>query len=147
MITAFSAGVTHTLLAGTRATESLGLRRTRYLSRLARALPSRRIRLLNCRSTLAATGVVLNPNFETYKLPGAADIPDIEIVLQDMPERGVIGIGEPVTIPTAAAIANAISNAIGKRINNLPISPAQILGLLGKVPGVPVEERNGETGA
>jgi len=35
----------------------------------------------------AATGVVLNPNFETYKLPGAADIPDIDIVLQDMPER------------------------------------------------------------
>src|SRR5208337_3604135 len=65
----------------------------------------------------AATGVVLNPNFETYKLPGAADIPDIEIVLQDMPERGVIGIGEPVTIPTAAAIANAISNAIGKRVH------------------------------
>ena len=82
----------------------------------------------------AATGVVLNPNFETYKLPGAADIPDIDIVLQDMPERGVIGIGEPVTIPTAAAIANAVSNAIGKRVNRLPISPAQILGLLGKVP-------------
>ena len=95
----------------------------------------------------ATTGVILNPNFETYKLPGAADIPDIEIVLQDMPERGVIGIGEPVTIPTAAAIANAISNAIGKRVNHLPIFPAQILGLLGKVPGVPVEERNGETGA
>ena len=95
----------------------------------------------------AATGVVLNPNFETYKLPGAADIPDIEIVLQDMPERGVIGIGEPVTIPTAAAIANAVSNAIGKRVTRLPISPSQILGLLGKVPGVPVEERNGETGA
>jgi len=94
----------------------------------------------------AATGVVLNPNFETYKLPGAADIPDIDIVLQDMPERGVIGIGEPVTIPTAAAIANAVSNAIGKRVNRLPISPARILGLLGKVPGVPVGERNGETG-
>jgi xanthine dehydrogenase YagR molybdenum-binding subunit len=95
----------------------------------------------------AATGVVLNPNFETYKLPGGADIPDIDIVLQDMPERGVIGIGEPVTIPTAAAIANAVSNAIGKRVNRLPISPGQILGLLGKVPVVPVGERNGETGA
>jgi xanthine dehydrogenase YagR molybdenum-binding subunit len=95
----------------------------------------------------AATGVVLNPNFETYKLPGAADIPDIDIVLQDMPERGVIGIGEPVTIPTAAAIANAVSNAIGKRVTRLPISPAQILGLLGEVPVVPVGERNGETGA
>lgn len=94
----------------------------------------------------AATGLVLNPNFETYKLPGAADIPDIDIVLQDMPERGVIGIGEPVTIPTAAAIANAVSNAIGKRVTRLPISPGQILGLLGKVPVVPVGEQNGETG-
>src|SRR5262249_33573558 len=33
------------------------------------------------------TGVVLNPNFETYKLPGAADIPEIDVILQDMPER------------------------------------------------------------
>jgi xanthine dehydrogenase YagR molybdenum-binding subunit len=82
------------------------------------------------------TGVVLNPNFETYKLPGAADVPELDVILQDMPERGVIGIGEPVTIPTAAAIANAVSNAIGKRVTRLPITPAQILGLLGKTPGV-----------
>jgi len=82
------------------------------------------------------TGVVLNPTFETYKLPGAADIPEIDVILQDMPERGVIGIGEPVTIPTAAAIANAVSNAIGKRVTRLPITPPRILGLLGKLPGI-----------
>ena len=81
------------------------------------------------------TGVVLNPNFETYKLAGVADVPELDVILQDMPERGVIGIGEPVTIPTAAAIANAVSHAIGKRVTRLPISPAQILGLLGKTPG------------
>jgi xanthine dehydrogenase YagR molybdenum-binding subunit len=84
----------------------------------------------------AQTGVVLNESFEQYKLPGAADIPEIDIVLQDMPERGVIGIGEPVTIPTAAAIANAVSNAIGKRVTRLPITPARILGWLGKLPEV-----------
>jgi len=77
------------------------------------------------------TGVVLNPNFETYKLPGVADVPEIVVILQDMPERGVIGIGEPVTIPTAAAIANAVSNAIGKRVTRLPITPSHVLGLLG----------------
>ena len=82
------------------------------------------------------TGVVLNPNFETYKLPGAADVPEIDVILQDMPERGVIGIGEPVTIPTAAAIANAVSNAIGKRVTRLPITPSRILGLLEKLPGI-----------
>ena len=78
------------------------------------------------------TGVVLNPNFETYKLPGAADVPEIDVILQDMPERGVIGIGEPVTIPTAAAIANAVSNAIGKRVTACRSLQAQILGLLEK---------------
>ncbi|MBV8224324.1 MAG: xanthine dehydrogenase family protein molybdopterin-binding subunit [Verrucomicrobia bacterium] len=82
------------------------------------------------------TGVVLNPNFETYKLPGAADVPELDVILQDMPERGVIGIGEPVTIPTAAAIANAVSNAIGKRVTRLPITPARVLELLGKIPEV-----------
>jgi xanthine dehydrogenase YagR molybdenum-binding subunit len=77
-------------------------------------------------------GVVLNPNFETYKLPGLADMPEIEIVMLDMRERGVIGIGEPVTIPTAAAIANAVANAIGVRVSSLPITPQKVLAALGK---------------
>lgn len=83
------------------------------------------------------TGVVLNPNFETYKLPGIADVPEIDIELLDMPERGVIGIGEPVTIPTASAIANAVSNAIGVRITSLPVTPDKVLAALGKIPGGP----------
>ena len=80
------------------------------------------------------TGVVLNPNFETYKLPGISDIPDIEVILLDMPERGVIGIGEPVVIPTASAVANAVANAIGVRIHSLPITPDKILEALDRVP-------------
>lgn len=80
------------------------------------------------------SGVVLNPNFETYKLSGIADIPDIQVVLINMPERGVIGIGEPSTVPTAAAIANAVANALGVRVPNLPITPAKVLAALGKVP-------------
>ncbi|HUI05768.1 MAG TPA: xanthine dehydrogenase family protein molybdopterin-binding subunit [Verrucomicrobiae bacterium] len=80
----------------------------------------------------SATGVVLNPNFETYKLPSFADIPEIEVVLLDMPERGVIGVGEPVTIPTASAIANAVANALGVRVSSLPITPARVLAALGK---------------
>src|SRR5208282_5417167 len=82
------------------------------------------------------SGVLLNPNFETYKLPGIADVPDIEVVLLNMPERGVIGIGEPATVPTAAAIANAIANALGVRVGRLPITPAKVLAALGKVPPV-----------
>jgi xanthine dehydrogenase YagR molybdenum-binding subunit len=82
----------------------------------------------------AHSGVVLNPNFETYKLPGAADIPDIEIILLDMPERGVIGVGEPATVPTAAAIANAVANALGVRVTSLPITPDKVLAALGRLP-------------
>ena len=82
------------------------------------------------------SGVVLNPNFETYKLPGISDVPDIEIVLVNMPERGVIGIGEPATVPTAAAIGNAVANAIGVRVGSLPITPSKVLAALGKVPAV-----------
>lgn len=80
------------------------------------------------------SGVVLNPNFETYKLPGVADIPPIKIYFLDMPERGVIGIGEPVTIPTAAAIANAVANALGVRVTSIPITPMKVLDALGKAP-------------
>ena len=80
------------------------------------------------------SGVVLNPNFETYKLPGIADIPDIEILLLDMPERGVIGVGEPCTVPTAAAIANAVANALGVRVTSLPITPDKVLAALGQLP-------------
>jgi len=80
------------------------------------------------------SGVVLNPNFETYKLSGIADVPDIHLILLNMPERGVIGIGEPATVPTAAAIGNAVFNAIGTRVGSMPITPAKVLAALGKVP-------------
>ncbi|HEX4350600.1 MAG TPA: molybdopterin cofactor-binding domain-containing protein, partial [Verrucomicrobiae bacterium] len=83
------------------------------------------------------SGVMLNPNFETYKMPGIADVPEIEIVLLNMPERGVIGIGEPATVSTAGAIANAVANAIGARVSSLPITPAKVLAALGKVPPPP----------
>src|SRR5882724_4133383 len=79
-----------------------------------------------------ASGVVLNPNFETYKLTGLSDVPEIEVILLDMPERGVIGIGEPVTIPTASAVANAVANALGVRVSRIPITPARVLEALGK---------------
>lgn len=80
------------------------------------------------------SGVVLNPNFETYKIPGTADIPEIEIVLLEDPEKGVMGVGEPCTVPTASAIANAVANAIGVRVPSLPITPDKVLAALGKVP-------------
>ena len=82
------------------------------------------------------TGMLLNTNFDSYKIANIADMPDIEVILIDMPERGVIGIGEPAVIPSAGAIANAVANAIGVRVHSLPITPAKVLAALGKVPNV-----------
>jgi xanthine dehydrogenase YagR molybdenum-binding subunit len=43
-------------------------------------------------------------------------------------------VGEPATVPTAAAIANAVANALGVRVTSLPITPDKVLAALGKLP-------------
>lgn len=80
------------------------------------------------------TGRILNGNFEQYKVAGALDVPKIDVILlEDLRGRSstdASGIGEPATVPTAAAIANAVYNAIGVRIRELPITPAKVLAAL-----------------
>jgi xanthine dehydrogenase YagR molybdenum-binding subunit len=76
------------------------------------------------------TGHMVNPNMEWYLLGGPADIPKIEVKLMNQPERGVIGIGEPPTISTAAAISNAVANAIGVRVRNIPLTPEKVLAAI-----------------
>jgi xanthine dehydrogenase YagR molybdenum-binding subunit len=76
------------------------------------------------------TGRQVNPDMEFYKLGGIQDMPQIYVHMVDMPERGVIGIGEPPTISTAAAIGNAIFNAIGVRVPNSPYTPERVLAAL-----------------
>lgn len=79
------------------------------------------------------TGVMLNPDMELYKLAGASDIPEIIVRAYEPPDqkaRGVIGVGEPPTISTAAAIANAVTNAIGVRVPEWPMSPRNVLNAL-----------------
>jgi len=73
------------------------------------------------------TGQMVNPNMEFYLLAGMSDMPQIDIVLKNMPERGVVGIGEPPTVSTSAAIANAVRNATGVTIRSLPLMPHKIL--------------------
>ncbi|MBI2808165.1 MAG: xanthine dehydrogenase family protein molybdopterin-binding subunit [Planctomycetes bacterium] len=77
-----------------------------------------------------ATGRQVNPNMEFYKLAGIADMPSIKVHMHDMPERGVIGIGEPPTIATAAAVGNAIFNATGVRVPIAPYTPERVLAAL-----------------
>jgi xanthine dehydrogenase YagR molybdenum-binding subunit len=79
------------------------------------------------------TGRMLNPDMEWYKLAGAADIPEIIVRAYEPAEqkaRGVIGVGEPPTISTAAAIGNAVTNAIGVRVPDWPMSPRNVLNAL-----------------
>jgi xanthine dehydrogenase YagR molybdenum-binding subunit len=76
------------------------------------------------------TGQMVNPNMEWYLMAGMSDIPEIDVTLVDQPERGVVGIGEPPMISTAAALGNAIANAIGVRVRSLPLTPAAVLNAL-----------------
>lgn len=76
------------------------------------------------------TGQMVNPNMEWYHIAGMSDVPKIEVTLMNQPERGVIGLGEPPTISTAAAVANAVANAIGVRVRHLPLTPDRILNAL-----------------
>jgi xanthine dehydrogenase YagR molybdenum-binding subunit len=87
------------------------------------------------------TGKLCNRNWHDYKLPTALDVP-AEMISEpvDLPDNeansiGAKGLGEPVTIPTAAAIANAVYNATGIRITKTPINPIQLSKLLAEKKG------------
>jgi len=80
-------------------------------------------------------GKVLTTNLHTYKIPTMMDIPEIVIEIASdydpmISNTGVKGVGEPAIIPTAAAIANAVNNALGVRIKSLPITPDKVLNAL-----------------
>jgi xanthine dehydrogenase YagR molybdenum-binding subunit len=80
------------------------------------------------------TGVMVNSNLEQYKIVGARETPDIQSIVIEQywgkSSTDAGGIGEPATVPTAAAVANAVYNAIGVRIRELPMTPAVVLAAL-----------------
>jgi CO/xanthine dehydrogenase Mo-binding subunit len=79
-------------------------------------------------------GKVLNPNFADYALPTAMDMPPIESIIIETDDPagpfGAKGMAEPACIPTAPAIANAVYDAVGVRIRDLPITPEKVLKAL-----------------
>ncbi len=84
-------------------------------------------------------GMVLNPNLQDYKVPTIADMPEMIVSALDRPDLlanhiGAKGSGEPPIIPTAAAIANAIYNATGVRVRELPITRRRLLEALAASP-------------
>ncbi|MBO9344965.1 MAG: xanthine dehydrogenase family protein molybdopterin-binding subunit [Chloroflexi bacterium] len=82
-------------------------------------------------------GHLLNASLLDYRMPTALDLPMIEPVIVEVPNPnhpfGVKGVGEVPIVPPAAAIANAIYQAIGVRITTLPMKPAVILKALGRI--------------
>lgn len=79
-------------------------------------------------------GKIINTSMLDYKIPSALDMPEINSILVEEPHRegpyGAKGIGEIVTVPTSSAIANAIYDAVGIRIKDLPITPDKLLRAL-----------------
>ena len=82
------------------------------------------------------TGKLVNRNWHDYKVPTALDVPAEITCLPIEPEdneantTGSKGLGQPVTIPTAAAVANAVRHAIGIRVVDAPVSPAVLCKLI-----------------
>lgn len=76
----------------------------------------------------AQLGMQLNPGFGDYKLPGSLEMPELVPLIDDDDKReAVIGIAEGCIIPALGALANAVFNATGLRIRELPITPDKIL--------------------
>ena len=79
-------------------------------------------------------GYLKNGTFLDYKMPTVKDAPPVQAVIVETDEEagpfGAKGIGEPGLVPTAPAIANAIYDAVGVRIKDLPITPEKVLRAL-----------------
>ncbi len=76
-------------------------------------------------------GVYVQRSFETHGLPLACDVPAVEMILMEHPEEagpyGAKGVAEPPIVPVAAAIANAVADAVGAPIDQLPITADVVL--------------------
>ena len=80
------------------------------------------------------SGILLNGNLETYRIAGVADLPPIRVDLMNTysgrNSTGAMGLGEPTTVPTAAAIRNGIFHATGAFLTELPMTPQRVLAAL-----------------
>ena len=84
-----------------------------------------------------AEGAMTNASFLDYRIPTCLDLPMIDTVIVEVPNPGhpygVRGVGEVPIVPPPAAIANAIYDAIGVRMTELPMSPDRLLKAIGKI--------------
>ncbi len=79
-------------------------------------------------------GRQINPNLTNYIMPTSLDMPEIEVDIVPSYDPtgpfGAKGVGEPTSVPTAAAILNAIHNAVGVRITSLPATAEKVLAAI-----------------
>ncbi len=79
-------------------------------------------------------GAVLNPNYLSYKMPSILEMPEVETIIVECHHKegpyGAKGPGECTNVATPPAIANAIYDAVGIRIKDLPITPDKVLKAL-----------------
>ena len=79
-------------------------------------------------------GVQINPNLTNYIMPTSLDMPDIDVdIVENFDPTGPFGakgVGEPTAVPTAAAICNAIYDAVGVRVTSLPATAEKVLALI-----------------
>jgi CO/xanthine dehydrogenase Mo-binding subunit len=91
-------------------------------------------------SQLDADGRQRNPHLLDYKLVTASDAPRIDVAWVETPAvnggpKGTKGVGEPPTVPTPGAIANAIAKVIGSRVRELPMTPERVWAAAGEQTG------------
>ena len=79
-------------------------------------------------------GSMANASFLDYRMPTALDLPSIEPLMVEVPNpaspHGIRGVGEVTLVPPMAAIANAIYDAVGVRLRELPMSPDKVVAAL-----------------
>jgi CO/xanthine dehydrogenase Mo-binding subunit len=75
-------------------------------------------------------GDILDTNFDTYQLPRFSWLPKLQTVLLDSPDLPAQGGGEPAIVQMGGVLANAVFDAIGARVRQLPMTPARVLAAL-----------------
>ena len=73
---------------------------------------------------------VTSVDWESYPILTFSEVPDIEVVLLDHRDAPAVGAGEPASVTTAAAVANAVHAAVGARLRQAPLTPERVRGAL-----------------
>ncbi|MCK5622065.1 MAG: xanthine dehydrogenase family protein molybdopterin-binding subunit, partial [Alphaproteobacteria bacterium] len=84
-------------------------------------------------------GKLVTPSFSEYLMPTSMDMPRVQCILLEsrsgLGPFGAKGVGEPAITAVAPAIANAVADAIGVRVHEMPITPERVVRAIREKPG------------